>query len=49
MKICLVGYGAMGRIVAEMLGSDLALVVAPECEVKSLENIDVINTIRVLD
>lgn len=40
MKICLVGYGAMGRIVAEMLGSDLALVVAPECEVKSLENID---------
>ena len=36
MKICLVGYGAMGKIVAEMLGDDLALVVAPECEVKCL-------------
>jgi 4-hydroxy-tetrahydrodipicolinate reductase len=40
MKICLIGYGAMGKIVAEMLGDDLSLVVAPECEVKSLENID---------
>ena len=28
MKICLVGYGAMGKIVAEMLGDDLALIVA---------------------
>lgn len=36
MKICLVGYGAMGKIVAEMLGDDLALVVAPECETKCL-------------
>lgn len=40
MKICLIGYGAMGKIVADMLGDDLSIVVAPECEVKSLENIN---------
>lgn len=40
MKICLVGYGAMGKIVAEMLGDDLALIVALESEVKSLYNIE---------
>lgn len=39
MKICLVGYGAMGKIIADMLGDDLALVVALETEVKTLANV----------
>lgn len=32
MKVGLVGYGAMGKIVAELLGDDLACVVAKEYE-----------------
>ena len=36
MKVCVVGYGAMGKIISSMLGSDLALNVALECETKTL-------------
>lgn len=46
MKAVVVGYGAMGKIIAEMLKDDLASVVAIECENKSLydvkEDFDVI-------
>jgi len=46
MKAVVVGYGAMGKIIAEMLKEDLASVVAIECENKSLydvkEDFDVI-------
>lgn len=36
MKTCVIGYGAMGKIVSEMLGDNLACNVALECEYKSL-------------
>lgn len=36
MKVCVVGYGAMGKIISEMLGDELALNVALECETKTL-------------
>ena len=39
MKICVVGYGAMGKIISEMLGDDLALNVALECENKNFDNV----------
>lgn len=39
MKACVVGYGAMGKILCEMLGDDLALCVAPELEVKNFDNV----------
>ena len=46
MKVCVVGYGAMGKILANLLGDELACVVALECENKRLEdtngNFDVI-------
>ena len=46
MKACVVGYGAMGKIVADLLQEELTSVVALECENKSLydvkENFDVI-------
>ena len=38
MNACVVGYGAMGKITAEMLGDDLKLVVALECENKNFDN-----------
>lgn len=40
MKICVVGYGAMGHIVCDLLGDELAYPVALECEYKSLEETD---------
>ncbi|MCR5349570.1 MAG: 4-hydroxy-tetrahydrodipicolinate reductase [Acholeplasmatales bacterium] len=40
MKACVVGYGAMGKILCEMLGEDLALTVAPECEIKNFDNVN---------
>ncbi len=36
MKACVVGYGAMGKIICEMLAEELSCVVAMECEHKSL-------------
>lgn len=41
MKAVVVGYGAMGKILAEMLGNDLADVVAIECENKKLDDVKV--------
>ena len=40
MKFCVVGYGAMGKIISEMLGDDLACNVALECKYKKLEETD---------
>ena len=40
MKVCVVGYGAMGKIISEMLGDDLALNVALECENKNFDNVN---------
>ena len=37
MKACLVGFGAMGKIVAEVLGDDLACIVAKETKIKTLD------------
>lgn len=46
MKACVVGYGAMGKIICEMLKDDFSCVVAMECEYKTLfdvkEDFDVI-------
>lgn len=39
MKAVVVGYGAMGKIVANMLENELAGVVAIECEAKCLDDI----------
>ena len=41
MKAVVVGYGAMGKILADMLGDNLACVCAPECEIKKLDDIKV--------
>ena len=40
MKACVVGYGAMGKIISEMLGDDLFLNVALECENKNFDNVE---------
>ena len=40
MKACVVGYGAMGKILANLLGEELSTVVALECENKSLDDTD---------
>lgn len=40
MKACVVGYGAMGKIISEMLGDDLFLNVALECENKNFDNVN---------
>ena len=40
MKVCVVGYGAMGKIVADLLGDELSTVVALECKNKKLEDTD---------
>ncbi len=39
MKACVVGYGAMGKIISEMLGDDLFLNIALECENKNFDNV----------
>ena len=41
MKAVVVGYGAMGKILANMLGDNLAAVCAIECENKTLDDIKV--------
>ena len=40
MKICVVGYGAMGKLLCEMAKEELAYPVALECEYKRLEDTD---------
>ncbi|MCR5112444.1 MAG: 4-hydroxy-tetrahydrodipicolinate reductase [Acholeplasmatales bacterium] len=40
MKAAVVGYGAMGKILSEMLGDDLFLNVAPECEHKNFDKVE---------
>lgn len=40
MKVCVVGYGAMGHIVGDLLASELAYPVGLECEYKTLEETD---------
>ncbi|MDE6407028.1 MAG: 4-hydroxy-tetrahydrodipicolinate reductase [Anaeroplasmataceae bacterium] len=40
MKVCVVGYGAMGHIVCELLENELAYPVGLECEYKKLEETD---------
>lgn len=46
MKACVIGYGAMGRLISSILGSELACNVAIECDYKTLrdakEDFDVI-------
>ena len=46
MKVCVLGYGALGHAIVEQLGDDLETIVALECENKRLEdtngNFDVI-------
>ena len=39
MKVCVVGYGAMGRLISEMLGDSLACNVAIECDYKTLKDV----------
>lgn len=39
MKVCLIGYGNMGKIIAEMLGDELACVVAPEATYKKISEV----------
>jgi 4-hydroxy-tetrahydrodipicolinate reductase len=38
MKACVVGYGAMGKVISTMLGDELAFNVAVECETKTLND-----------
>ena len=40
MKAAVVGYGAMGKIISNLLGDELKVNVAPECEIKDLANTD---------
>lgn len=39
MKVAVVGYGAMGKIISSMLGEELACNVALECEYKTLASV----------
>lgn len=39
MRVCVVGYGAMGKLLCEMLKDELACVVAMECEYKTLTEV----------
>lgn len=39
MKVCVVGYGAMGKLLSSLLGDELACNVAIECENKRLEDV----------
>jgi 4-hydroxy-tetrahydrodipicolinate reductase len=38
MKACVVGYGAMGKVISTMQGDELAFNVAVECETKTLND-----------
>ena len=38
MKVAVIGYGAMGKIISSMLGDELACNVALECEYKTLDD-----------
>ena len=40
MKAAVVGYGAMGKIISNLLGDELSTNVAPECEFKDLKDTD---------
>lgn len=40
MKACVIGYGAMGKLICEMLKDELSVVVAMECEKKSLFEVE---------
>ena len=40
MKVCVLGYGALGHAIVEQLGDELATIVALECECKKLEDTD---------
>ncbi len=40
MKVCVVGYGAMGHIICDLLKDELAYPVALECDYKTLEQTD---------
>ncbi len=40
MKVCVVGYGAMGHIICDLLKDELAYPVALECEYKTLDETD---------
>lgn len=40
MKACVVGYGAMGKIISNLLKDELAAVVALECENKCLDSVN---------
>lgn len=40
MKVCVVGYGAMGHIICDLLKDELAYPVALECDYKTLEETD---------
>ncbi len=40
MKLCVVGYGAMGKLVCDLAKHELAYPVALECEYKTLEETD---------
>ena len=39
MKVCVIGYGAMGKLISEMLGDSLACNVALECDYKTLRDV----------
>ncbi len=39
MKACVIGYGAMGKLISEMLGENLACNVALECDYKTLRDV----------
>lgn len=41
MKICVIGYGAMGKLVSELAKDQLACVVALESEYKTLDEVNV--------
>jgi 4-hydroxy-tetrahydrodipicolinate reductase len=40
MKAVVVGFGAMGKLVSEMLGNDFYISVAPECNTKHLSELN---------
>lgn len=40
MKAAVVGYGAMGKIISNLLGDEFSTNVAPECEFKDLKDTD---------
>ena len=38
MKVCVLGYGALGHAIVEQLGDELETIVALECENKRLDD-----------